>query len=401
MVSSLDGARNGWSNDIHINEPEAKENGSLIGSSVSESEASSNDFRAIDDILPNEPFEDEGSFINNHRNHSKQDNKINLEREETPEWVDEPVEEGGGDFREFREPEISDSDSEHNLLTPPQSESPLPYHLGGDDLFPSYNRPIGSVYPTDVTPPPPPPTTEPSREPTQNTQRSKYGMDNLIQNVKSGIPFNPAPGRPNRSPTHQNYYSNSQLYRPMQSTHDRSRMYPYRSDYRDSPFDREYTYDSYRNNGSPSDSVYSNRFEPDRTGYSENRPYDHHGLRHRNPPPGFSQSQTTSQSAFNSTGRQSENENWKDLFLTEDQRRKRQEEVCNKVKNKPIYWLGSIGRWYITYGCQTLTVSFGLGLIVSTWYTLDCNSWSTVLTNYSATCVRTLDQLLQSNICEP
>ena len=62
MVSSLDGARNGWSNDIHINEPEAKENGSLIGSSVSESEASSNDFRAIDDILPNEPFEDEGSL---------------------------------------------------------------------------------------------------------------------------------------------------------------------------------------------------------------------------------------------------------------------------------------------------------------------------------------------------
>ena len=260
----------------------------------------------------------------------------NLEREETPEWVDEPVEEGGGDFREFREPEISDSDSEHNLLTPPQSESPLPYHLGGDDLFPSYNRPIGSVYPTDVTPPPPPPTTEPTREPTQNTQRSKYGMDNLIQNVKSGIAFNPAPGRPNRSPTHQNYYSNSQLYRPMQSTHDRSRMYPYRSDYRDSPFDREYTYDSYRSNGSPNDSVYSNRFEPDRTGYSENRPYDHHGLRHRNPPPGFSQSQTTSQSAFNSTGRQSESENWKDLFLTEDQRRKRQEEVCNKVKIRLI-----------------------------------------------------------------
>lgn len=161
-------------------------------------------------------------------------------------------------------------------------------------------------------------------------------MDNLIQNVKSGIAFNPAPGRPNRSPTHQNYYSNSQLYRPMQTTHDRSRMYPYRSDYRDSPFDREYTYDSYRSNGSPNDSVYSNRFEPDRTGYSENRPLDHHGLRHRNPPPGFSQSQTTSQSAFNSTGRQSESENWKDLFLTEDQRRKRQEEVCNKVKIRLI-----------------------------------------------------------------
>ena len=63
MVSSLDGTRNGWSNDIHTNEPEAKENGSLIGSSVSESEASSNDFRAIDDILPNEPFEDEGNFF--------------------------------------------------------------------------------------------------------------------------------------------------------------------------------------------------------------------------------------------------------------------------------------------------------------------------------------------------
>ena len=42
---------------------ETKENGSLIGSSVSESEASSNDFRAIDDILPNEPFEDEGESI--------------------------------------------------------------------------------------------------------------------------------------------------------------------------------------------------------------------------------------------------------------------------------------------------------------------------------------------------
>ena len=60
MVSSLDGARNGWQNENHTNEPEVKENGSLIGSSVSESEASSNDFRAIDDILPNEPFEDEG-----------------------------------------------------------------------------------------------------------------------------------------------------------------------------------------------------------------------------------------------------------------------------------------------------------------------------------------------------
>ena len=63
MVSSLDGTRNGWSNDIHTNEPETKENGSLIGSSVSESEASSNDFRAIDDILPNEAFEDEGRFF--------------------------------------------------------------------------------------------------------------------------------------------------------------------------------------------------------------------------------------------------------------------------------------------------------------------------------------------------
>ena len=63
MVSSLDGTRNGWSNDLHINETESKENGSLIGSSVSESETSSNDFRAIDDILPNEHFEDEGEIF--------------------------------------------------------------------------------------------------------------------------------------------------------------------------------------------------------------------------------------------------------------------------------------------------------------------------------------------------